>query len=78
MLCILNSERVLRTMFSGRYQFFDAKTTFCVILSHKMCKIMQKITKIMFKKEAYQHLGITLKSWLTPKRWLTPEKKSDF
>ena len=39
---------------------------------------MQKITKIMFKKEAYQHLGITLKSWLTPKRWLTPEKKSDF
>ena len=41
-MCILTSERVLRTPFAGQNQFFDAKTTFCVLLSHEMYKIMQK------------------------------------
>ena len=45
--------------FAGRNQFFDAKTTFWVLLSHKMYKINQKITKIMFLKGVYQHLGVT-------------------
>ena len=31
--------------FTGRNQIFDAKTTFKVLLGHKMYKIMQKITK---------------------------------
>ena len=42
LLHILTSERVLRMPFAGRKQFFDPKTTFCVLLSHKMYKIMQK------------------------------------
>ena len=32
-------------LLAGQNQFLDAKTTFCVLLSHK---IMQKIAKIMF------------------------------
>ena len=28
------------------------------------------------KKRVYQHLGATLKYWLTPKRWSIPEKKN--
>ena len=36
MLCILTSEEVLRMPFSGENQFFDAKTTFYVLFSHKM------------------------------------------
>ena len=39
------SERVLRTPFVGLNQFFDVKTIFCILLNHKMYKIMQKITK---------------------------------
>ena len=31
--------------FAGQNQFFDTKTTFCVLLSHKMYKIMQKNNK---------------------------------
>ena len=44
-LCILTSERVPRLPFAGQNQIFNAETTFCVLLSHKMYKIMQKITK---------------------------------
>ena len=44
-LCISTSKWVLRTLFVGQNQFFDAKTTLCVLLRHKMYKIMQKITK---------------------------------
>ena len=36
LLCISTSQRVLRTPFAGWNQFFDAKTTFCIILSHKI------------------------------------------
>ena len=36
------SERVLHTLFAGQNQFFNAKTTFSIVLSHKMYKIMQK------------------------------------
>ena len=35
MLCISTSEQVLRMPFAGRNKFFDAKTTFCVLLSQK-------------------------------------------
>ena len=35
-----------------------AKTTFCVVLSHNMFKITQKITKIMFKKGVYQRFSL--------------------
>ena len=33
---------MLHTPLAGQNQFFDAKTTFCVLLSHKMYKITQK------------------------------------
>ena len=39
LLCILTSKRVIRGPFAGRNQFFDAKTTFWVLLGHKMYKI---------------------------------------
>ena len=39
LLCISTRERVLRMPFAGQNQFFDSKTTFCVLLSHKMYKI---------------------------------------
>ena len=45
LLCILTSERVLRTPFASQNQIFNAKTTFGILFSHKMYKIMQKITK---------------------------------
>ena len=45
MLCILTNERVLCMPFAGRNQFFDSKTTFCVLLSHNIYKITQKISK---------------------------------
>ena len=45
MLCISTSKRVLRTPFADPNQFFDAKTTLCVLLSPKMYKVTQKITK---------------------------------
>ena len=44
-LCVLTNKRVLRTPFAGWNQFFDAKTTFCMLLSHKMYKITQKHNK---------------------------------
>ena len=44
-LCISTSKQVLCMPFAGQNQFFDTKTTFCVVLSHKMYKIMQKINK---------------------------------
>ena len=43
---------------------FDDKTIFYVLLSHKMYKMMQKITKKHIKKGVYQHLGVTLKLFL--------------
>ena len=43
MLCILTREWVLCTPFAGWNQFFEAKTASCVLLNHKMYKIMQKI-----------------------------------
>ena len=36
LLCISTSERVLRMPFADQNQFFDVKTTFCILLSHKM------------------------------------------
>ena len=78
MLCISTSEWVLRTPFTSLNQFFDAKTTFCVLLSHKMYKITQKITKNLGCKGVYQHWGVTLKRWLTPKSWSTPEQNAWF
>ena len=57
---------------------FYAKTTFCVLLSHKMYKITQKITKNPGFKGVYQRLGVTLKRWLTPKSWSTPEQNLIF
>ena len=35
-LCISTSKWVLSILFAGQNQFFDANTTFCVLLSHKM------------------------------------------
>ena len=49
-LCILTSKRGLRTPFAGQNLFFDAKTTFYVYFSHKMYKMMQKITKKTYYK----------------------------
>ena len=34
LLCISTSERVLHMLFAGRNQFFNAKTTFCIIFLH--------------------------------------------
>ena len=45
MLCISTSKWVLRMPFAGQNQFFDAETTFRILLNHKIYKIMQKITK---------------------------------
>ena len=45
LLCISTSKRVLRTPFASQNQFFDAKTTFWIFLSHKMYKITQKNNK---------------------------------
>ena len=45
MLCISTSKHVLCMLFPGQNQFFYAKTTFYVLLSHKMYKIMQKNNK---------------------------------
>ena len=74
LLCILTSKQVLHTPFAGQNHFFDAKTTFCVLLSHTMYKIVQKITKNPGFKGVYQGLGVTLKCWLTTKSWSTPEQ----
>ena len=38
MLCILTSERVLRTPFAGRNQFFDAKTRKSISTSKLHCE----------------------------------------
>ena len=38
-MCISTSEQVLLTTFASQNQFFNAKTTFCVLFSHKMYKI---------------------------------------
>ena len=60
--CVIStSEQVLRRQFAGRNQFFDAEITFGELLSRKMYKIMQKITKNPGFKEVYQCLGISLK-----------------
>ena len=67
LLCISTSKRVLCTPFAGWNQFFDAKTTFCVLISHKLYKITQKNPGF---KGVYQRLGVTLKHWFTPKSWL--------
>ena len=32
----------------------------------------------MSQNEVYQHLGVTLKSWLTPKSWSTPGENMIF
>ena len=45
LLCILTREWVLRMPFTGWNQFVNAKITFGILLSHKMYKIVQKITK---------------------------------
>ena len=66
-LCISTSKRVLRTPFAVQNQFFVAKTTFCVLLSHKIIKITREITKNPGFKGVYKRLGVTLKRWLTPK-----------
>ena len=60
-LCISTSKRVLCMPFTGRNQFFDAKTTFWVLLSLKMYKIMQKMacgaTQIHNRREAIKALN---------------------
>ena len=42
---VYTSERVLHMPFPGQNHFFEAKTTFYVLLGHKMYRITQKITK---------------------------------
>ena len=42
LLCISTSERVLRTPFAGKNQFFDAKTTFYVFFSQNNAKNNKK------------------------------------
>ena len=69
-LCFLTSKWVLRMPFAGQNQFFDAKTTFWMLLNHKIYKITQKITKIILKG-VYKHLGVSVKRCLTSKSWLT-------
>ena len=54
--------------------YFDAKTTFKVLFSQKMCKMTQQIKKKQITKGVYQRLGVTLKHCLTTKSWLTPEE----
>ena len=44
--------------FDGRNQFFDAKTTFCILLSHKMYEIAQKITKNPGFKGVYHYFAL--------------------
>ena len=44
MLCILTSERVLRTLFAGQNQNFNAKTTFWVILFYFLRYFILKST----------------------------------
>ena len=59
-MSISTSKLVLHMPFAGRNQFFDAKTTFCVLFSNKMYKIMQKNNKNHVLKGVYQRLGVTL------------------
>ena len=67
LLCFLTSKRVLCMPFAGWNNFLGAKTGFSVSFCHKWEKITRKhVIKV------YQHLGVTLKRWLTPKSWLTP------
>ena len=67
LLCISTSKRVLRMPFDGQNQFFDAKTTFCILLSHNMYKIMQKINKNNVIKGVYQLLVLLFKAGWQPK-----------
>ena len=78
LLCISTREQVLHTLLAGRNQFFDTKTTFYVLFSHEMYKIMQKIIKKTYYKGVNHRLGVTLKCWLTPKSWSTPEENEIF
>ena len=60
MLVVLStSKRVLRMPFAGRNHFFEAKTTFCVLLILTMYKITIKNNKNHVLKAVYQHLGVT-------------------
>ena len=45
MLCISTSKPVARMPFAGQNQFFEAKTNFCALLSHKMYKNKSKNNK---------------------------------
>ena len=49
----------LHLLHAGQNQFFDAKTTFYVLFSHKRYEMMPKITKKRIIKGVYQHLGVT-------------------
>ena len=61
-LCISTGEWVLRMPFAGWNQFFDTKTIFYVLFSHKMYKMKQKITKKHIIKGDYQHVLLTFPS----------------
>ena len=66
MLCISTREQVLRMPFASWNQFLDAKTAFYVLFSHKMYKMMQKITKKPVCWSKYTtHINTTLLQQLT-------------
>ena len=59
MLCISTSEQDSARRWLVQINFLTLKTTFCILLSHKMYKLMQKITKkIQVLRGVYQRLGV--------------------
>ena len=73
---ISTSEQVLRTPFAGWNHLFLRENKFFLsfpsLTEKKKKKESTKITqKNMHKRGVYQHLGVTLKSWLALKSWLT-------
>ena len=68
-------QRVLCRPFADRnhsFLFFLTLKQLFPSISAKKCLKNAKNNKKHVKKEVYQHLGVTLKNWLTPKSWLTP------
>ena len=51
LLCISTSKRVLRMPFPGQNQFFNAKTTFCVILYKKVYFVRKSISTSKWRAE---------------------------
>ena len=58
---------------AGQNQFLTLKQLFPSLTKENKEKRKQSCTKTWNKRGVYQHLGVTLKPWLTPKSWWTPE-----